>query len=154
MAYLRYTVLLTTLFLAACGSSPPRDPAALENIIADIKAGWENADGTPFRQHFLDSGGARYVESGGQNVGLDDLVENHVVPEAEALSGLTLNYTGIESHFEGAFAWALTDVEVLATINSDGREIHLKGYETFLFRWSGDAWKVVHTHSSTRAVRE
>jgi hypothetical protein len=45
---------------------------ALINIIKSVERGWETADSTPFRQHFLDFEGARYIESGGQNEGLDD----------------------------------------------------------------------------------
>ncbi|MDA9027911.1 hypothetical protein N9I12_03865 [Gammaproteobacteria bacterium] len=37
------------------------------DIISSIKYGWENGDGTPFRETFLDFKGARYIESGGQN---------------------------------------------------------------------------------------
>ena len=129
------------------------DDALIRAIIADIEAGWENADGEPFERHYLDFPGARYVESGGQNEGLRDLVDNHVVPEGDALSNLELNITDVEVHFEGGFAWAVGDVEVRATIASSGDELHRTGYETFLFRWVDGAWKVVHTHSSTRAPR-
>lgn len=91
--------------------------------------------------------------SGGQNEGLRDLIDHHVVPEGDSLSSLELNITDIEVHFEGGFAWAVGSVELNAAIASSGDELHRRGYETFLFRWIGDAWKVVHTHSSTRAPR-
>ena len=55
------------------------DAEELVAIIGAIEAGWEQADGTPFRKHFLDFPGARYIESGGQNEGLTDLVELYVV---------------------------------------------------------------------------
>ena len=132
----------------------PKDPETIKAIIHDIQAGWENADGTPFRKHFLDFEGARYVESGGQNEGLKDLVEHHVEPEGDALQGLTLVLSNIEVHFEGLFAWAIADVVVKATIKSDGSKIDKRGYETFLFRYVDGSWKVVHTHSSTRSVRK
>lgn len=139
----------------AAGDKPvPKDPEVIRTIIADIKAGWENADGTPFKKHFLDFDGARYVESGGQNEGLRDLIEHHVEPEGDALEGLTLIFSNIEVHFEGHFAWAIADVAVKATIKSDGRKIDKRGYETFLFRYMDGSWKVVHTHSSTRAARK
>ena len=56
------------------------DSAALVAIIDAIEKGWEQGDGTPFREHYLDFPGARYVEGGGQNEGLTDLVEHHVEP--------------------------------------------------------------------------
>ncbi len=128
------------------------DRQALIGIIEAIEVGWENADGAPFRRHFLDFEGARYIESGGQNEGLSDLIEHHVEPEGDALSDLDLNFSNIETHVEENFAWAITDVELTAVVNKDQRSIHRRGHETFLFRRIGTDWKVVHTHSSTRPV--
>jgi hypothetical protein len=145
---------ISVVALLACSPAIPEDPAALEAIISAMERGWEQADGTPFREHFLDFPGARYIETGGQNEGLTDLVENHVEPEGEALEGLEVTFGNVEAHFEGAFAWALADVEVRATIRANGRQIHRRGYQTVLFRWSGDSWKVVHTHNSTRPVSQ
>jgi len=135
-------------------ASETRDRQSLIDIIEAIERGWESGDGTPFRQHFLDFEGARYIESGGQNEGLDDLVEHHVEPEKDALSGLDLRFSNIETHFEGDFAWAIADVEVIATVVRTGRHIHNRGHETFLFRRVGQDWKVVHTHSSSRPVKK
>lgn len=130
------------------------DTGELVAIIGAIEAGWEQADGTPFRKHFLDFPGARYIESGGQNEGLTDLVEHHVEPEGDALEGLELSLTNIETHFEGDFAWAIADVEVKALVRKDQRQIHNRGYQTFLFRHVDGQWKVVHTHSSSRPVKK
>ena len=128
------------------------DSAALIAIIDAVAKGWEQADGTPFREHFLDFEGARYIESGGQNAGLTDLIEHHVVPEGDALDSLELTYSNIDTHIEANFAWAIAATEFQATVKSDQREIHSRGYETFLFRRVGGEWKVVHTHSSSRPV--
>jgi hypothetical protein len=142
------------LLLANSVAAVADDEAELLAIISAIEAGWENGDGTPFREHFLDFSGARYVESGGQNEGLDDLIDHHVVPEGDFLEQLTLSFTNMETHFEGDFAWAIVNTEIEATVKSDGREIHNRGYETFLFRNIDGQWKVVHTHSSSRPVTQ
>ena len=139
--------------LLACAPSIPEDPAALEAIIGAIEQGWKTGNGEPFREHFLDFPGARYIETGGQNEGLTDLIENHVEPEGDAFDELAVTFGDVETHFEDAFAWAVMDVEVQATYR-DGRQIHRRGYQTLLFRWAGDAWKVVHTHNSTRPVSQ
>ena len=144
---------VTLLGATTAHAEPGDDEDQLRQIIAAIEYGWENADGAPFYRHFLGQEGARFIESGGQNTGLADLVEHHVEPEGDALDGLDLIFGNIETHVEGDFAWALADVEVKAVVNKDGREIHNRGYETFLFRRTADGWKVIHTHSSTRPVR-
>ncbi len=150
---MQVALTLVALSAGSIGNAQEGDRNNLVAIIDAIEKGWEQGDGTPFREHFLDWDGARYVESGGQNEGLTDLVEHHVEPEGDALSNFELGLTNVETHFEGDFAWAIADVEVKATVNRDGREIHNRGYETFLFRRIDGQWKVVHTHSSSRPVR-
>ena len=134
----------------ASQTSATQDPALLEAILEDVRIGWEQGDGTPFYSHFLDWDGARYFEGGGENLGLEDLVVNHVEPEAEL--GLTLGFSNIQTHFEGDFAWAVVDTEIQLT-TADGRAIHNRGHGTYLFRWMDDAWKVVHTQSASSPVR-
>ncbi len=146
-------VLLATL-LAGCAApdleTAPQDPEPIEAILEAIRLGWEQGDGTPFYSHFLDWDGARYFEGGGENVGLRDLVENHVEPEAEL--GLRLGFSNIQVHFEGNFAWAVVDTEIQLT-TPDSREIHNRGHGTYLFRWVDGEWKVVHTQSASSPVR-
>lgn len=130
------------------------DTQALLSIIEAVRMGWLEADGTPFRRHFLDFEGARYFETGGQNVGLTDLVEHHVEPEADAFTEFELNLSNIETHIEGDFAWALADVKLHAIIKRDGRVIDNKGHETFIFKRIDGAWKVLHTHNSSRPIKK
>lgn len=129
------------------------DKQAIIDIISAIKYGWENGDGSSFRKNFLDFKGARYIEGGGQNAGLDSLVTHHVEPENDALEYLKLDFSGIEVHFEGdnkGFAWAIANTRVKGKVNKSGREFDKSGYQTFLFRKVEGFWKVVHSHSSSR----
>ena len=153
---------VTALFLVAVSFSIlahgdekhiDNDKKAIVDIISGIKYGWENGDGTPFRKNFLDFKGARYIESGGQNAGLNSLVEHHVEPEKGAMEYMTLDFNDVEVHFEGAdksFAWAIADTRFKAKLKKSGRELDKSGYQTFLFRKIDDSWKVVHSHSSGR----
>jgi len=147
-------VVAAAIGLAGCvaddSGAPPHNAAALEEVLEDIRTGWEEGDGSPFYAHFLDWEGARYFEGGGENVGLRDLIENHVEPEAEL--GLRLGFSNLQTHFEGDFAWAVVDTEIQLT-TKDGRDIHNRGHGTYLFRWVDDAWKVVHTQSASSPVR-
>ena len=153
VSILSCSLLLTFAAAEFTEASDDADGQALIEIIAAIELGWENGDGKPFREHFLDFEGARYIETGGQNEGLTDLIEHHVEPEGDALADFDLSLSNIETHIEGDFAWAIADVKVSATVNRTGRRIDNRGFETFLFRRVGADWKVVHTHSSSRAVK-
>jgi hypothetical protein len=126
------------------------DEAAIAAILQEVERGWETGDGAPFRQHFLDFEGARYFESGGQNVGLDDLVVRHVEPEKHAIEGLEVDFLEVTPHFAGDFAWVLADTRVAGRILRTGEVLDRTGFATFLLRRIDGEWKVVHTHSSTR----
>lgn len=148
------TVALSILFLAGCASAasdaPDHDPTVIEAILEDVRVGWEEGDAEPFYTHFLDWDGARYFEGGGENVGLQDLVEHHVEPEAEL--DLRLGLSNIQIHFEGDFAWAVVDTDIRLTMH-DGHDIHNRGHATYLFRWTDGTWKIVHTQSSSSPVQ-
>lgn len=151
-------LLLSAPGITAAADAPnpvnAADSAAIRSIITAIERGWEQGDGAPFRKHFLDFAGARYMESGGQNVGLDDLVGRHVEPEKDSLEFLQLDFVNPVIHFEGSnFAWALVDTRVKGKVRKTGKVFHKQGFETFLFRNVKGAWKVVHTHSSSRDAK-
>lgn len=152
------TLSICTLGLAAgsplLAQSNADDRRAIISIIEAIERGWETADGTPFRQHYLDFEGARYIEGGGQNEGLTDLIEHHVEPEGDMLSDFELDLGNVEIHIERDFAWTIAGVESTATLRRDNRQIHNSGHETFVFRRIGSDWKIVPMHSSTRPVTE
>ena len=129
------------------------DDKAIKSIITLIQKGWEDGDGTPFRTHFLDYEGAQYFESGGQNLGLSDLVENHVEPEKNSIPDLKLGLSDLKIHYEEGFAWATASTTIQGTVVSSGRILDNTGKQTWLFRNFNGTWKVVHTHSSSRAAR-
>jgi ketosteroid isomerase-like protein len=153
VATLFLSIVMVTLVIPAVAIAQDDDAALLE-IIEAVRIGWLEADGTPFREHFLDFEGARYFEGGGQNTGLTDLIEHHVEPEADAFENFSLDFSNIETHIENGFAWALVDTEIKATIKRDGRVIHNKGRGTYLFRNVDGEWKVVHTGSASRPVKK
>jgi hypothetical protein len=130
------------------------DAAALLAIIDAVEKGWEQGDATPFRKHFLDFEGARYIESGGQDAGLTHLIEHHVVPESGSFENFDVTFSSIDTHVEADFAWAVADFEYKATRKRDQSKIHGRGYETFLFRRVDGNWMIIHTHSSARPVGE
>lgn len=145
-------VLLCPFLIWLPAKAQQDDSAALIAIIDAVEKGWEQGDATPFRKHFLDFDGARYIESGGQNASLTELIEHHVIPESNAFEGFDVMFSNIDTHVEGNFAWAVADFEYKATVKSDGSKKHGRGYQTFLFNRINEAWMVVHTHSSSRPV--
>jgi len=155
-AHITYCAVITLLsqsFFSQQVQAQQDDTAALIAIIDAVEKGWEQADGQPFRKHFLDFEGARYIESGGQDASLTHLIEHHVVPESGSFDGFEVTFSNIDTRVEGDFAWAVADFEYKATVKRDQRELHSRGYETFLFRRVDGKWMIIHTHSSARPVK-
>lgn len=144
-----FILILTANFAVANNAEETK----IRNIISAIETGWETGNGEPFRKYFLDFEGARYIESGGQNEGLNDLVTNHVEPEKDALEYLTLDFSNIKVNFEKDFAWVIADTRVKGKVRKTSKEFDKSGYQTFLFRRIDHNWMVVHTHSSSRDHR-
>ncbi|HSG88115.1 MAG TPA: nuclear transport factor 2 family protein [Pseudomonadales bacterium] len=162
------TILSCTLLLApALASEPARSAVTAEHeaalseadrdafveILAAIEEGWETAAEAPFRRHFTDAPQAHFVESGGADVGLDHLLEHHVVPEGDALADLELDLEPIEMHAGERFGWVLARSEFRAVVRDDGRQIHSRGYETVVLERRDGTWVVLHSHGSSRPVK-
>lgn len=145
-----FMLLISTLTLGVSASQADADKAAIEEIISAVEKGWESGEGQPFYQHYLDHAGARYIESGGQNTGLSDLVENHVEPEKEVLKRLTIDILDMDITIDDDMAWAITTVNVSGEVRKSGATFDKKGYQTYLFKRTSNGWKVIHSHSSTR----
>jgi len=145
-----FTLTILSFTASAHGEQEHGDEKQIKHIIDRIKYGWENGDGKPFRKHFMDFDGARYFESGGQNKGLDDLVEHHVEPEKDALVFLELHFSNIQIHIEDAMAWAVADTEVKGKVRKSGKTFDKTGFQTFILKKIQGHWKVLHTHSSSR----
>ena len=153
ITYCAVILLLSQSFFSQQVQAQQDDSAALIAIIDAVEKGWEQADEQPFRKHFLDFEGARYIESGGQDASLTHLIEHHVVPESNSFDNFEVTFSNIDIHVEGDFAWAVADFEYKATVKSDQSELHSRGYETFLFRRVDGNWMIIHTQSSARPVK-
>ena len=157
----KYSSILFTLkfsFLVLLGVSSifihATDKDEILAIINDIEYGWENGDGAPFEKHFLDYEGARYFESGGQNISLTDLIENHVEPEKDALYFLELNFSNVDIRIDNDFSWVTADTEVKGKVRRNDFEFDKTGHQTFLLKKINGNWRVLHTHSSSRDRRK
>jgi len=126
------------------------DRAAFLAVLAGVESGWEEGSGVPFRRHYTADPQALFVESGGADVGVEHLVEHHVVPEGAALADLQLDFEPLQMGVDGDLGWILARSEFRAVVRSDGRAIHSQGYETLVLERSEDGWKVVHAHGSSR----
>ncbi|MBL4789903.1 MAG: nuclear transport factor 2 family protein [Kordiimonadaceae bacterium] len=144
------TIIIVLLVIFATPARAEKsDEHAIKQIIENIEIGWETGNGNIFRRHFLDVQNNRYIKSGKQNIGLDDLIFNHLEPETDVLYSLNVDYYDVEVNFEYEFAWAIATTRVQGVIQDSGKTFSKFGFQTFLFRQINESWKIVHTHYSS-----
>ena len=127
------------------------DRAKIESAVRAVAKAWGNADGPVFRRHYASDPEMRFVESGGENVGIEDLVENHVIPEQDHFKKMRVIVNGVEIHVskDNKSAWSLSTIEFKATTKK-GKKIHSKGFETMIWEKRDRRWRILHSHSSMR----
>lgn len=123
-------------------------------ILRLVAVGWEQGDGKVFRQYYDTDPGLRVVESGRQNAGLDDLVDNHVIPEHAEHESMQVIVSTAEIHVSPDLqnAWSISDVELKGRIKK-GEEFQAKGYETTIWRKKDRIWKIIHSHASYKKIK-
>lgn len=123
-------------------------------VVRGVAAAWEEGDTAAFRKYYSSDKEARIIEGGGQHIGVDDLIERHVLPEHQELEELNITINGTEIHLVNgsSTAWAIQDFDVHIK-TKDGKESKVTGYETFILQRFNGKWKIVHSHSSTRQLK-
>ena len=92
---------------------------------------------------FLDEG-LLVLESGGAERSRAEYLDHHAGADAAFLKDAQVSVTRRRAQADGDFAWVGTESE----LRREGK-VYL-GTETMLLRRSGDAWKIVHIHWSSR----
>ncbi|PCI35050.1 MAG: hypothetical protein COB53_11345 [Elusimicrobia bacterium] len=130
------------------------DARKIEKIVRRVAKAWGKADGKTFRRYYVADPKIRIIESGGQNTGVEDLVENHVLPEWEHFKKMKVTIHGVDIFLseDRQHAWSISDNEFKAETHK-GRKIHSRGFETVIWAKVKDDWRIVHSHSSSRRVK-
>jgi len=81
-----------------------------------------------------------------QNIGLNDVWENHLRPEVEAFEDPRGEFTDVRIWTAGAMALVTRQYRIQAVMR--GRPIDARGNETMVWSRREGAWRVVHIHYS------
>ena len=81
-----------------------------------------------------------------KNIGIDDVLENHLKPEVSAFEGTKADFSDVR-------VWATSEMALVTrlyaiTATMKGRAIDARGNETMTWVRRDGAWKVVHIHYS------
>ena len=89
-------------------------------------------------------------EGGSINTGWIDYRDHHIGPELEGFENLQFDHRNIAVHVldGGRVAYVTSEYALKARVN--GRDVDSGGLETLVLVKVGDAWKIRHSHTSTR----
>jgi ketosteroid isomerase-like protein/mono/diheme cytochrome c family protein len=88
------------------------------------------------------------LESGGAERSRAEYLGGHAEHDAAFLKGAEIHVTRRTARAEGPLAWVATESELHATDN--GKTLTLLSTETMLLKKTGDGWRIVHIHWSSR----
>lgn len=78
--------------------------------------------------------------------------DGHLAPELKELKDLRFRCESVVAEVSGDLGWATCEVSLQARLGE--KAIDSVGRETLVFRRVAGDWKIVHSHSSTRARKK
>lgn len=91
------------------------------------------------------------LESGGAERSKAEYLGGHAKHDAEFLQGAHVQLKQRTAKAAGELAWVGSESELHTT--KDGKPLTLLSTETMVLRRSGDGWRIVHIHWSSRPKR-
>lgn len=92
--------------------------------------------------------GVHIIEGAGVNHGWEEYRDHHLAPELESFENFEYRYFAIEPVVRGDVAYSAFRYELKAD-TPDG-PVDVEGRGTAILERVGQAWKIVHTHTSGR----
>ncbi len=92
------------------------------------------------------------LESGSSERSRDEYMRGHAIEDAAFMQTAKQELRYRQAQADGNLAWVATESTLDATEN--GKHIVLLSTETMLLRKTGDGWKIVHIHWSSRKSKE
>lgn len=132
--------MIVTLPSEARGETPPE--AVVDAFHAALAAGDRAA-----ALSRLDPA-AIIFEGGGAEMSRDEYAHHHLGGDMEFSAAVDREITERFSSSQGQLAWVVTRSRTRGTYRE--RALDLAGTETMILRRSGDGWRIVHVHWSSR----
>jgi len=111
----------------------------------------ESLDVTESYALFSDS--SQVIEQGKIEGTYADYIANHIGPELGHFSSFTFDDYSIEVIMASPYAYTTESYVYKIVLKEDGREIERKAVATSILNYVNGEWKIIKTHSSSRAVR-
>lgn len=139
--------------LAAKASEPAPAARAQEGYLETVRlfhAALHSGDGRGALVRLAEN--AVIFEAGGAEMSRQEYAEHHLHGDTQFAAATERTITDQRHGRAGDTAWVMTRSETHGTFGD--REIHSSGAETMILRHTGQEWRIVHIHWSSRPIRQ
>lgn len=144
-----FLVVVAGLAGVPAQETAPRDATEeVREIVASHAVAVQSGDFATLDKLYSDDPDMLIVESGGANRGWAEYRDHHLKPELKELKEFAYKYESVDAEVAGDAAWATFDYKLHAV--AKGNTIDVAGKGTMVLRRHEGAWKIVHSHTSSR----
>ena len=161
MKILQICLLVALSLLISCNGLTSQEQTMSEDVVLDekdviaamkkYKDVLESLDVTESYALFSDS--SQVIEQGKIEGTYADYIANHIGPELGHFSSFNFDDYSIEVTMADLYAFTTESYVYKIVLKEDGREIERKAVATSILNYINGEWKIIKTHSSSRAVK-
>ena len=147
-------LLLAALFAAIplTRAAESADVTAVKAVLTAYKNGLEKLDVSAAAKLF--TADSQVFESGGVEGTFADYVAHHIGPELGEFKEFTFSNYKVDVRLEPPLALATETYHYKIVLKAEGRVIEKRGVATSVLKKIGNEWKIIQTHSSSRAPKK
>lgn len=147
--------LPTTLALALLApiivrADEAADLTAVKSVVSLYKQSLESLDAAKAKDLFTT--GSAVFESGGVEGTFAHYLEHHIGPELAEFAEFSFHDYKIEVRLDPPLALTTESYIYKIVLKEDGKVIEKKGVATSVLKKINGAWKIIQTHTSSRAL--
>ena len=150
MRHLVFALLLSVAPLARAVDSA--DGTAIRAVLTAYKDGLEKLDVSYAAKLFAKD--SQVFESGGVEGNFAHYLEHHIGPELAEFKEFTFRDYTVDVRLDAPFAFTTETYIYRIVVKEDGRVVERQGVATSVLKKTSDGWKIIQTHSSSRALKK
>ena len=150
MRHLVFALLLSLAPLARAVDSA--DGTAIKAVLTAYKDGLEKLDVSYAAKLFAED--SQVFESGGVEGNFAHYLEHHIGPELAEFKEFTFRDYTVDVRLDAPFAFTTETYIYRIVVKEDGRVVERQGVATSVLKKTSDGWKIIQTHSSSRALNK
>lgn len=144
-------IFAATLLPMSFNAFSQNDEQKVKEVLTSYKSGIETLSTVGLSELFMKD--SQVFESGGSEGSFEHYLDHHLGPELKVFKAFKFNDYAIEITIDEPYAFATETYNYRIELANDGRVIEKKGLATTVLKKTDGQWKILTTHSSSRAKK-